>query len=505
MATENSSDDVQDSSAAAGPPSGHIVIQTEKELPVVTPDIHNVSVKIKRANDFYNDFAGIEEQPSNGEIILWHIYSLCSYFVHTVLVPIIFPLIVSQIVTDITLTPPEEGCSTKAWELYQRLIHRSITVNSYSFTPLEWTAISWATGIFLATPILGFISRPLDHGRSHNLIFGGATVIGALFCLPSGAFKVKWIFPPYIAAIVAASMVSNASHTRHFGVMVRGLARPTTYESHRQFPQRRSVGSWLSLHATAVGCLGGGIISAFTYRMLHHKEKFLSLWVVSIFSGLKWIVGSAHAFSVNRGGSPRMLYVLGQLCVKPVFMLFLWLTYFIFPLFSLPLLHPLQQFVKTDALRMQLLGFFISATTSGLGFYYRHANWRHPHILTMVAVQSTATGILHAFGRVLLLDCTPPGKEGAFSVWFAWARAVGACGGFAVASVFPGAVNKSFAFTFATSLAGVLALIFGNISNYGGAVAAGHVMQDSSEKGSPVRGLDRDSDQYGSVVLDTKV
>ncbi|KAF9591457.1 hypothetical protein IFM89_004155 [Coptis chinensis] len=117
-------------------------------------------------------------------------------------------------------------------------------------------------GIFLATPILILISRPLDHGRNHNLIFGGATAIGSLFCLPAGFFNVAWIFPPYIAAIVAASVVCNASHTRHLGVMVCGYS--TSVESQHQFPQSR--------------------------------EKFISLWLVSIFSGLKWIVGLAHAF-----------------------------------------------------------------------------------------------------------------------------------------------------------------------------------------------------------------
>ncbi|KAF9617410.1 hypothetical protein IFM89_036331 [Coptis chinensis] len=531
--------------STVGSPTKHKTMEPEKDLAI--PDIHNIPVKIKRANDFYMEYAGLEERPSNVEIILWYIYELCSYFVHTVLVPIVFPLIISQIGSkaDDSLPAVDQKftgspCSPKEMKLYQDLISPSIKVSNYSFTPLEWTAISWAAGICLATPILSLISRPLDHGRNHNLIFGGATAIGSLFCLPAGFFSVAWIFPPYIAAIVAASVVCNASHTRHLGVMVRGYS--TSVESQHQFPQRRSVGSWLSLHATALGCLGGGIISAFTYRMLHHREKFLSLWVVSIFSGLKWIVGSAHAFSVNRPGVSNpiplkhhvltvfkyphavgsliavalssftstciftggTLYVMGQLCVKPVFMLFLWLTYFLFPLFSLPLLHPLQQLAKTDAVRMQLLGFLVSATTSGLGFYFRNVDWNRPHILSMVAVQSMATGILHAFGRVLLLDCTPAGKEGAFSVWFAWARAVGACGGFAIASGFPGNVNRTFGFTFCTSLAGVLVLIFGNISNYGGAVAAGHVMEDSNEKDSTVHGLDRFSERYGSVIMEAK-
>ncbi|KAL5702264.1 hypothetical protein ACHQM5_027500 [Ranunculus cassubicifolius] len=521
-ATETTSGDI-------GPPSFQSTAEVDKDL--VTPDIHSVSIKIKRADDVYKEFAGIQEQPSNGEIFLWYLYSFCSDFVHSVLVPILFPLIISRINPTPT-SPPEQGCYPKEMEVYEGLVESSVKFNNHSFTPLEWTSISWATGIFLGTPILAYISRALDNGHYQNLIFGAATALGSIFCLPAGSFRTHWIFPPYIAAIVAASIVTTASHTRHLGVMIRGFSKPVSVdESHNQFPERRSVASWLSLHSTAVGSLGGGIMSAFIYNMLHHKDKFLSLWVVSIFSGLKWIVGSAHAFSVNRRGlstsnsnlgshlfsifkyphalgslaaimlssftstclfTGGTLYVIGQLCVRPAFMLFLWLTYFIFPLFSLPILHPLQQLAKTDAMRMQLLGFLVSATTSALGFYYRTADWYHPHILLMVAVQSTATGILHAFGRVLLLDCTPAGKEGAFSVWFSWTRAVGACAGFAVASAYPGKVNKSFAFTFCTSLAGLVLLIFGNVSNYGGAVAAGHVIAKNTERSSPI-GERRDS------------
>lgn len=106
--------------------------------------------------------------------------------------------------------------------------------------------------------------------------------------------------------------------------------------------------------------------------------------------------------------------------------------------------------------------------------------------------------MLHAFGRVLLLDCSPPGREGSFSIWFVWVKAIGTCAGFAVASAFPGNVGGSFGIAFLSVIAGVVILIFGNISNLGGAVAAGQVREEASEKGSPARSRDTGSECHGS-------
>lgn len=96
--------------------------------------------------------------------------------------------------------------------------------------------------------------------------------------------------------------------------------------------------------------------------------------------------------------------------------------------------------------------------------------------------------MLHAFGRVLWLDCSPAGKEGAFSVWFSWARAVGACAGFALATAMPGNIGKTFGASFCAGIVGMIILIFGNISSFRGAEAAGHIVK--SEKGSPMPVLD---------------
>ncbi|KAK9142865.1 hypothetical protein Syun_012265 [Stephania yunnanensis] len=490
-----------------------------------TPGDHDVSMKMERARESYGEFEGGEDQqPSNGEIFLWYLYGLCSYSIQTVLVPIVFSLIISQVQSPLPknlsgrgLTSKGLSCTMKQLKLYEALTKPSISIHDMKFSPLELTAISWGAGMLICVPILSYLSHFLDNTHHRQLIFGVATAIGSLFCLPAGFFHIAWIFLPYIAIIIAANVISDASHTRHLGLMLRSFSKySAANDKCRQIADRRCIASWLSMNATAAGFLGASLIAAFTYHMLHPSERILSLWIVSIFAGLKWLCGAAHAFTANRevhqlishmqvphavgsigvvllssfattcifaGG---ILYIVGQLCLKPLFLLFAWLIYFDFPLFSLPLSHPLQQLVKADAVRMQLLGFIVSLTTSGLGFYYRQANWQRPHVLLTVAMQSTATAILHAFGRVLLLDCTPAGKEGSFSTWYAWMRATGTCAGFAVAAVYPNDISKLFSISFLASIAGMLVLIFGKISNSAGAVAAGHMMED---KGSEVSSL----------------
>lgn len=70
------------------------------EAEMATPDVHSVAIKIQRAREVYR---GLENKPTNFEVLLWYFYGLCSYFVHTVLIPIVFPLIISQTVSD----PPQ--------------------------------------------------------------------------------------------------------------------------------------------------------------------------------------------------------------------------------------------------------------------------------------------------------------------------------------------------------------------------------------------------------------
>lgn len=72
------------------------VVEEEVE-DMATPDVHNVAMKIERAKEVYREYGGIQDRPSKGEVMLWCFYGLCSYFIHTVLIPILFPLIISQI------------------------------------------------------------------------------------------------------------------------------------------------------------------------------------------------------------------------------------------------------------------------------------------------------------------------------------------------------------------------------------------------------------------------
>ncbi|CAN4076347.1 unnamed protein product [Withania somnifera] len=509
----------------------------EDEEDISRQDVHKVGMKLQRDDheeEYRGSYGGDDQEmkPTKIEVFGWHLYGMCSYFIHTVLIPIVYPLIISQTLywprqPQLGIVKNAKGleCRQNVLELYEMLTKHRINVSGVEYSALQWTSISWIIGLILAAPVLGFLSIHLDYGRKQQLIAAASTAIGALFCLPAGFFKTRWIFPPYIAAIVAANTIASSCHARHLGLMVRGLVGSPIRK--KQFSERKAVASWLSLNSTAAGCLGAAIMSAFTYHMLRKSDSFTSLWVVSIFSGLIWFIGMFDIATPNRPGrnadlntnsAPKthvisifkyphaagslagvflssfttmciftagVLYSIGDLCIPPVNILYIWLTYFLFPLLSLPLTHPFQQLIRADSVKMQLLGFILSAVVSGFGFYYRHDNWNRVHIFIFTAVQTTATGLLHAFGRVLWLDCSPSGKEGAFSVWFSWVRALGACAGFALASSSPQKIEMSFGVAFCGAILGKIILIFGNISNFGGAKAAGHV-KDNSERGSPV-------------------
>lgn len=348
---------------------------------------------------------------------------------------------------------------------------------------------------------------------------GAATVIGFVFCLPTGSSHSTWTFPPYIAAIVAAHTIAAAAHTRHLGLMIRGFTGPAL--DRYQFHLRRAASAWLSLIATTVGSLGSAAITAFTHHMLDIHSKLVGMWVVSTFSGIMWLVGILHVVVAQRSGLPStgtpishffstlafpqavgglvsvflgsfttmciftggVLFVIGQLCLEPVYILYLMLTYFLFPILSLPLMHPLQHVLRTSAAKMQILGFALSMLTSGMGFYFKEKTWAREHILLFAAIQGTSTGTLHAFGRVLILDAAPCGKEGAFAAWHSWLGGIGACTGFAVASAVPREIGASFGAAFLGAGLGATALIYGNVSDYEGAVRAGHVKEEDGGGG----------------------
>ncbi|KAL5082016.1 hypothetical protein RYX36_010437 [Vicia faba] len=331
------------------------------------PDLHNRAVKILRAreayNGGYNDEVG--EKPSRFEVFGWYLYEFCFYFVQTVLVPIVFPLIISQLQKQPTVSlqewnkiHPGTHCSQKEFHLYSKLTGHTI---SSKFLPLEWTSIAWAIGLAVAAPILGFLSFHLD-GNFPKLITVAATGVGVFFCLPAGFFKVTAIFIPYIAGIIAASTVTNAAHTQHFGLMIPAFTG--TSLKRKQFFLRQGVSTRLSLYATSAGCFGGALIAAFTYHMIHelndNERDVMSLWVVSIFSGLIWLVGilhlatatsrttdsisfssRLHPFSIFKyphaiGGlasvflasftmmtifTGGVIFIVGQLCIRPLYLL----------------------------------------------------------------------------------------------------------------------------------------------------------------------------------------
>ncbi|GAU25028.1 hypothetical protein TSUD_155020 [Trifolium subterraneum] len=103
--------------------------------------------------------------------------------------------------------------------------------------------------------------------------------------------------------------------------------------------------------------------------------------------------------------------------------------------------------------------------SSGFGFYFWNSNWKWGHILIFGGVQSIGSGVLHAFGRVLVLEYAPAGKEGVFCVWYGWIRAAGLCLGFTVASVVPGQIKTSFGLAFVAALVGIVVLLFGNVDD----------------------------------------
>ncbi|KAI4974452.1 uncharacterized protein LOC123410806 [Hordeum vulgare subsp. vulgare] len=483
-----------------------------------------------------------EEPPAMVELVGWYLYGFCSFFITHLLLPVLFPAIVTQVAFPSSDFNPEAkytvkgaSCSVHEMSMYQRLTRYTIAISSSHMSPLGWSALSWAIGILLVAPLLTQVAHHLDRGQYQSLILIAATSFGSFFCLLTGFFKTVWVFLFYILFIAASIIIAEAVHTRNLGLMIRGLA---AHDSGKHLVlRRRAAASQLSLYCTAIGGIGAALMAAFMYHMLRRTDQLTGLWVVSIFSGLIWFIGICHGLFTNRPSSSSpttafepnffsklrysmtigrypqaigslvavflssfatmciftsgTLYAIGGVCIKPVLVLALWILYFLFPLISLPLLHPIQIIIRADAVRMQLLGFIIALFVSGAGFYFKSHRWRAAHIIIIALVQSTANGILYSFGRILLLDASPPGKEGAFAIWYAYVRCMGAMIGFAVASAGPGRAGGSFAAAFLGSFLGIIVLIFGNVSNIGALKAAGHLkgMEDEKRIGEKGEGM----------------
>nr|CAD1831007.1 unnamed protein product [Ananas comosus var. bracteatus] len=441
----------------------------------------------------------------------WYAYAVCSFFVLAVLVPVLFPLIIAQIAsssdspsTTATTTMRGVSCSAKEMALYQRLVKHSIDVGGSRFSALHWTAISWAAGVIAVAPLLPQVAHQLDRGHHQSLLLIAAITFGAFFCLLTGFFKTAWLFPFYIIFIVSAITVSDSAHSRYLALMLRGL---TASSSGRHLSlRRRAAGGQLSLYSTAAGSLGAAVIAAFVYHMLRRSDQLTGLWVVSIFSGLIWFIAICHGLFSNRPASsissspPVVAAVAGAQHVRqgiarpsrvqlpargrqPRRRL---------PLVVLDDVHlhrrhsvhhrrPMHQARHDPILLDHLLcvpgpvaprnprpaaapphgrGADAAPGVPPLRVRLRRGvllqgpevagGARHPRR----ARPEHRGRALHAFGRVLLLDCAPPGKEGAFAAWLAWARAAGAGVGFAVGSASPGRIGAAFGVAFLASLLG---------------------------------------------------
>ena len=74
---------------------------------MATPNVQSAAMKMEKAKEAYKGYAGNEEKPASVEVWSWYFYEFCSYFIQSVLMPVVFPLIMSQIVSS----PPAPGAS----------------------------------------------------------------------------------------------------------------------------------------------------------------------------------------------------------------------------------------------------------------------------------------------------------------------------------------------------------------------------------------------------------
>lgn len=66
--------------------------------PENTPENGRGVVKSVGGGEGYNGYQVMQQnKPSRLEVMGWYLYEFCSYFVITVLIPVVFPLIISQL------------------------------------------------------------------------------------------------------------------------------------------------------------------------------------------------------------------------------------------------------------------------------------------------------------------------------------------------------------------------------------------------------------------------
>lgn len=70
----------------------------DHEINRSSSDVRDVSMKMERVREAYmgSTYSRLEHKPTRQELWAWYAYELCSYFVHTALIPIIFSLIIAH-------------------------------------------------------------------------------------------------------------------------------------------------------------------------------------------------------------------------------------------------------------------------------------------------------------------------------------------------------------------------------------------------------------------------
>lgn len=93
-----------ESSSSPPPPSDHEKQQSSPVSPSMeeytvgaTPDMQNAAMQIERGREVYSGYGYVQDKPSKFEIWGWYLYGWSSYFVLTLVLPVLFPLIISEV------------------------------------------------------------------------------------------------------------------------------------------------------------------------------------------------------------------------------------------------------------------------------------------------------------------------------------------------------------------------------------------------------------------------
>lgn len=74
----------------------------DEEINRSVSNVGDISIKMEGTRETCRPHSKLETKATKGEVWVWYVYELCSYFVHTVLIPIVFSLIIGQIVDSPT-------------------------------------------------------------------------------------------------------------------------------------------------------------------------------------------------------------------------------------------------------------------------------------------------------------------------------------------------------------------------------------------------------------------